>query len=127
MGAAEGAAGFALIPGRASELRAAPALLLIAALLGTIRRAVCDGAYSFAAWLALVLEAGAQPVVRATPTHPMHPHFNRAALRRRHRAENLGARLKKWRAVATRYGRTATRFSGGLHLAAAFDCLSNRP
>jgi transposase len=119
--------GFALIPGQASELRVAPALLLIAALLGTIRRVVGDGAYSSAAWFALVMEAGAQPVVRANPTHPRHPHFNRPAYRRRHKVENLWARLKEWRAIATRYDKTATSFSGSLHLAAAFDWLSNRP
>lgn len=108
-------------------MRAAPALLLIAALLGTIRRVVGDGAYSSAAWFTLVMEAGAQPVVRANPTHPRHPHFNRPAYRRRHKVENLWARLKEWRAIATRYDKTATSFSGGLYLAAAFDWLSNGP
>jgi transposase len=117
--------GFALIPGQASELRVAPALLLIAAWLGTVGRVVCDAAYSSVAWFALVLEAGAQPVVRANPTHPRHPHFDRAAYRRRHRVENLWARLKEWRAAATRYDKTAASFRGGLHLAAAFEWLSN--
>jgi len=41
--------GFALIPGQASELRAAPKLLM-AALLGTVRRVVGDAASSSAAW-----------------------------------------------------------------------------
>jgi len=41
--------GFALIPGQASELRAAPKLLL-AALLGTVRRVVGGAASSSAAW-----------------------------------------------------------------------------
>lgn len=109
-------------------MRAAPALLLIAALLGHIRRVVCDGAYASAAWLSLVLEAGAKPVVRSNPTHRQRePHFDRAAYRRRHRVENLWARLKEWRALATRYDKTAASFSGALYLAAAFDWLSNRP
>ena len=99
--------GFALIPGQASELRVAPDLLLLAALLGTIRRVICDAAYSSVAWFALVMEAGALPVVRANPTHPRHRHFDRAAYRRRHRVENLWARLKEWRAIATRYDKTA--------------------
>jgi len=119
--------GFTLIPGQASELRAAPGLLLAAALLGTIRRVVCDGAYSSAAWFALMMEVGAQPVVRSNPTHPRHPHFDRAAYRRRHKVENLWSRLKEWRALATRYDKTATSFSGGLSLVAAFDWLSNGP
>ena len=64
-------------------------------------------------------------MVRANPTHPRRPHFARAAYRRRHRVENLWARLKEWRAVATRYDKTAASFRGGLHLAAAFEWLSN--
>jgi transposase len=116
-----------LIPGQASELRAAPALLLLAALLGTVRRVVCDAAYSSAAWFALVMEAGALPVVRANPTHRRAEHFDRAAYRRRHRVENCWAKLKEWRAVATRYDKTAASYLGGLHLAAAFEWLSNGP
>ena len=120
------ALGFALIPGQAPELRAAPALLLTAALLGHIRRVVCDGAYASRPWLALVEEAGAKPVVRSNPTHRPREGFDRAAYRRRHRVENLWARLKEWRALATRYDKTAASFAGGLHLAAALDWLSNR-
>jgi transposase len=37
--------------------------------------------------------------------------------------ENLWARLKEWRAVATRYEKTAISFLGVLHLAAALDWL----
>jgi len=62
--------GFALIPGQAFELRAAPALLLASALIGAIGRVVCDGAYSSAAWCALVIKVGALPVVGSNPTHP---------------------------------------------------------
>ena len=35
--------------------------------------------------------------------------------------ERLWARLKEWRAVATRYEKTAASFMGILHLAAALD------
>jgi transposase len=88
---------------------------------------VCDAAYSSAAWFALVMEAGALPVVRFNPTHPKAKHFDRAAYRRRHRVENCWARLKEWRAVPTRYDKTAASVSGGLRLAAAFEWLSNGP
>jgi transposase len=116
--------GFALIPGQASELRVAPDLLLLAALLGTIRRVICDAAYSSVAWFALVMEAGALPVVRANPTHKRQDHFDRAAYRRRHKVENMWAKLKEWRAIATRYDKTAASFSGGLYLTAAFEWIS---
>jgi hypothetical protein len=41
----------------------------------------------------------------------------------RHRVENLWARLKEWRAVATRYDKTARSFLGVLCLAATADWL----
>ena len=72
------------------------------------------------------MEAGALPVVRSNPTHPKQKHFDRAAYRRRHKVENLWSRLKEWRALATRYDKTATSFSGGLYLAAAFEWFPNR-
>ncbi|GEP07113.1 hypothetical protein MOX02_51510 [Methylobacterium oxalidis] len=39
------------------------------------------------------------------------------------RVESLRASLKEWRAVPTRYKRTATSFAGKLCLAAALDSL----
>lgn len=62
----------------------------------------------------------------ANPTHPPVP-YDRPAYTRRHRVENLWARLKEWRAVATRYDKTSASFLGALHLAASLDWLSNRP
>jgi transposase len=41
----------------------------------------------------------------------------------RNRAERLWARLKEWRAIATRYEKTATSFLGVLCLAATLDWL----
>ena len=41
----------------------------------------------------------------------------------RNRVERLWARLKEWRAVATRYKKTASSFAGVLHLAAALNWL----
>ena len=79
-------------------------------------------------WRRLICQAGAEPVVPANPTHLSAPSsHDRAAYRRRHQVENLWARLKEWRAVATRYDKTAASYLGTLHLAAALDWLHNRP
>ena len=43
------------------------------------------------------------------------------------RVERLWARLKEWRAVATRYEKTARSFLGVLCLAATIDWLKPRP
>ena len=115
---------FALLPGQAAELEAAPALLAVVVTLGAILRVVCDQAYSSAAWRALIAGHGAEPVVPAHPTHKGAPAHDRVAYRRRHEVENLWARLKEWRAVATRYERTAASYLGDLHLAAAFEWLA---
>ena len=89
-------------PGQAAELRAAPGLLLLAARLGPIRRVVCEAACASAAGFARVREACALPVLRANPSHQQHEHVDRAAYRRRHKIENMWAKLKKGRAIATR-------------------------
>jgi transposase len=72
----------------------------------------------------LVGRQHAVPVVRANPPHKQREHFNRAAYRRRHKVENLWARLKEWRAMATRYDKIAASFRNALHLASAFQWLS---
>jgi transposase len=114
------------VPGQASELPVAPGLLAAATALGAVGRVVADRGYSSTAWRGAIRAAGAEPVVPAQPTHPAVA-YDRAAYRRRHRIENLWARLKEWRALATRYDKTAASFLGGLHLAAALDWLANRP
>ena len=43
----------------------------------------------------------------------------------RNRVECLWAKLKEWRAIATRYEKTATSFMGILRFAAALDWLKN--
>ena len=43
----------------------------------------------------------------------------------RNRVERLWARLKEWRAVATRYEKTATSFIGVLCLAATMDWIKS--
>ena len=115
-----------MLPGQGSELRAAPGLLARVRALGGIGRVICDRGYSSAAWREAwreaIRSAGAEPVV---PAHPRHPAvaYDRAAYRRRGCVERLWGRLKEWRAVATRYEKTASAFLGALHVAAMMDWL----
>ena len=85
-------------------------------------RVVADRGYSSHAFRAHIWSLGARPAI---PTHrdeaPVacpEPIYNN-----RNRLERLWARLKEWRAVATRYDNTAASFRGGLHLATAFQWL----
>ena len=117
---------FELLCGQASELRAAPALLADVRAIGPIGRVVCDRAYSSGPWRRMIEEAGVKPCVPANRTHPPAS-YDRAAYKRRHRVENLWARLKDVRAVAFRLEKTAASYHGNLLVAAALDHLSNRP
>ena len=92
--------------------------------LGAVERVVCDRGYSSAAWRDAIRAAGAEPVVPAQPTHPAVP-YDRGAYRRRHRVEQAWGRLKEWRAVATRYEKTASSFLGALHVASAMDWIKH--
>ena len=85
---------------------------------------VCDRAYSSKRWREAITNAGAEPVVPANPTHPEVP-YDRAAYRRRHHVEQAWGRLKEWRAVATRYEKTAASYLGVLHVASALDWIKH--
>ena len=117
---------FALLCGQASELRAAPSLLGQVRAIGQPGRIVCDRAYSSAAWRRMIEQDGAEACVPANRTHPP-VRYNRSAYKRRHRVENLWARLKDVRATAFRFDKTKQSFAGTLYVAATLVWLSNRP
>jgi transposase len=114
------AIGFALAPGQAHELPMVPLLL---AFLSVIPRwIVADRGYASHAFRALIWRLGARPAIPAkrheTPVAcPPWLYHNR------NRVERLWSRLKEWRAVATRYEKTAGCFMGVLCMAATMDWL----
>jgi transposase len=114
------AVAFALAPGQAHELPLAPGLL------GRLPRVplwvVGDRGYSSDAFRELVWSSGARPAIptrrnEAAVACPDYVYHNRNLV------ERLWARLKEWRAVATRYEKTAASFLGVLCLAATADWL----
>ena len=108
--------GFALSPGQAHDLDGADALLpgLQADTL------IADKAFD-------AEERVLGPLTRAGKTAVIPPKANRKNLRAydkdlykaRHLIENFFAKLKQFRAIATRYDKTARNFLGAIHLAAA--------
>ena len=111
---------FALAPGQAHELPLAPDLL--ARLPGRPLWVVADRGYASHAFRDHVWGMGARPAVP--------PKRNEAPVacpdwvyNNRNRVERLWGRLKEWRAVATRYEKTACSFMGVLCLAATMDWL----
>jgi transposase len=112
------AVAFALAPGQAHELPLAPGLLerLPEAPLWVVGdRGLAAHAFRERVW-----DMGARPAIPPKRTEapvacPAWIYANRRLV------ENLWARLKEWRAVATRYEKTARAFLGVLCVAATMD------
>ena len=116
---AEGRAiGFLLAPGQAHELPLAPAM--IDALPDTPLRIVGDRGFSSDSFREQIWDASAQPAIppKKNETKFRCPDFIYVY---RNCIERLWNRLKEWRAVATRYEKTANSFLGVLRLAATAD------
>jgi len=118
--AAGRAIGFALAPGQAHELPLAPLLLTLLTIIPLW--IVGDRGYASQAFRAFIWTLGARPAIppKRTEAPVACPPW---IYRHRNRVERLWARLKEWRAVATRYEKTARSFMGGLCMAATMDWL----
>lgn len=114
------AIGFRLAPGQAHEL--SHAVPLLAQLPGVPKWVVGDRGYTSHAFREHIWNMGARPAI------PPQRHEAPVACpdwiyNNRNQVERLWARLKEWRAIATRYEKTAASFISVLFLAAAFDWL----
>jgi len=65
-----------------------------------------------------LLRAGKQVVIPSNPTRKVQRAYDRDIYKARHLIENFFARLKQYRAIATRYDKTAQNFLGAIYLAA---------
>ncbi|ANY84465.1 transposase (plasmid) [Microvirga ossetica] len=113
------AVAFRIAPGQAHEL---PQAVPLEQLPGVPTWVVADRGYTSHAFREHVWSMGARPAIppqrhEAPVACPDWIYNNRNVV------ERLWARLKEWRAVATRYEKTASSFMGILCLAAAFDWL----
>jgi transposase len=116
------ALGFALAPGQAHELPLAPGLLtFLPEVPGWI---VADRGYASHSFRQRVWDLGGRPAVPAKSNEPpvACPSW---IYNNRNRVERFWARMKEWRAIATRYEKTANSFMGILCLKAALDWIKN--
>lgn len=114
--------GFTLVQGQSHELPSAKELL--DALPRVPQFVVCDRGYSSEKFRDAVWEMGSRPVVptkrnEATLSCPAWAYNNRNCV------ERLFARLKEWRAFATRYEKTASAFAAVTAIAATWDWIKN--
>ncbi len=116
------AVAFILAPGQAHELP--HAIPLLERLPGVPKWVVADRGYASHAFREPIWERGARPAIpskrnEAPVACPDWIYNNR------NQVERLWARLKEWRAIATRYEKTASSFMGVLSLAAALDWIKS--
>jgi transposase len=107
---------FLLTPGQAHDLDGADALLPHMAAELLIADKAFDADKRVRERLAAAGKAAVIPPLahRRTP-----PDFDRELYKARHLIENFFCKLKQFRAIATRYDKTARNFLAAVHLAAA--------
>ncbi|WP_415133322.1 IS5 family transposase [Ottowia sp.] len=112
--------GFVLTAGQASDLEGADVLLKDI----DAQTVIADKAYdAHQRVVAPLLQAGKAVVIPSIRTRTVQREYDRHLYKARHLIENFFARLKQYRAIATRYDKTATAFLGAIHLAAAITWL----
>jgi len=116
------AVAFAMAPGQAHELPMAPGL--IDRLPDVPGWVIGDRGFASDAFRTLIWDLGARPAIPprrgdAPVACPDWAYANRRLV------ENLWGRLKEWRALATRYEKTARSFLGVLCIAATADWLKS--
>lgn len=103
---------FALAPGQAPDVVAADVFLPCLA----ARTLIADRAYD--ADKRVLERLAAQGIAAVIPPrrHRVNPQpFDREIYKRRHRIENFFAKLKQFRAIATRYDKTDRNFIAAIH------------
>jgi transposase len=107
---------FFLTPGQAHDLEGADALLphLKADTLLADRAFDADERV-----IKPLTAAGKTPVIPSKTTRKAPREFDKEMYKARHLIENFVCRLKQYRAIATRYDKTARNFLAGIHLAAS--------
>ncbi len=103
---------FVILPGQAHDLLGVPALL------EDLRYGALIGDRAFDAdWLIEAIEeSGAEAVIPARRHRTVPREHDREMYRWRHRIENVFARIREFRAVATRHDKTDTSFAAAIHL-----------
>jgi len=77
-----------------------------------------DKAFNSDGLLEDLAERGVNAVIPPRTNRTVLRPFDRDVYRERHRIENFFAKIKEFRAIATRYDKTASSFAAGIHLVA---------
>jgi len=75
--------------------------------------------------LKLLADADVEAVIPPKSNRKKRREYNAELYKARHLIENFFAKLKQYRAIATRYDKTARKFLGAIHLAASIIWLNS--
>ncbi len=105
---------FVVLPGQTHDLKAVPELLDDL----TCEMLIGDKAFDADGVLDTVAERGATAVIPPRSNRSTPRDFDRDADKERHRIENVFAKIKEFRGLATRYDKTLASFAAGIYLMA---------
>lgn len=112
---------FHLTAGHASDLEGADALLPTL----SAQALIADRAYDARERVIEPMQRiGAQIVIPSNPTRRVMRDYDKTLYKARHLIENFFAKLKQYRAIATRYDKTAGNYLGAIYAVAAFISLN---
>ena len=115
--------GFHLTPGQAHDL--AGAAVLLPAIIDNIQALLADKSYDSQDRVLTVLAHAGVGIVIPSKSNRLHPRaYDKELYKARHLIENFFAKLKQYRAIATRYDKRAVSFLGAIHLAASVILLN---
>ena len=112
---------FLLTPGQAHDLEGADALLPDMAADALLADKAFDADKRV---IEPLLARGKSVVIPPKSNRKVQREFDKEAYKARHLIENFFCKLKQYRAIATRYDKTARNFLAGIHLAAAIIWLN---
>ena len=108
--------GFHLTPGQAHDLEGTDAVLPG----NPGKTVIADKAYdAYSRVIEPLWAAGKQVVIPSHRRNKVQRECDAVLYKARPAIENFFARLKQWRAIATRYDKTACNFLGAIHLVSA--------
>ena len=93
---------------------------LVLAALPPAKTLIADRGYDSAAFRQALVAKGIEPCIPSSRSRKIPYPYDKTLYRQRHKVENLFAKLKDWRRIATRYDRCAHTFFSAICIAAAF-------
>jgi transposase len=87
---------------------------------------IADRGYDSAWFRQALTVRGIEPCIPSSKSRKVPYPYDKLLYRQRHKVENLFAKLKDWRRVATRYDRCAHTYFSAICIAASVVCYLNQ-